>query len=76
MSNEFSTDRPLSRIERRRFLQGALVAGGSAAALPTVFLEQAAAAGAAGDDTILLTLTLSGGNDALNTFGPFGKCNW
>jgi uncharacterized protein (DUF1501 family) len=71
MSNELDPGRPMSLMERRRFLQGALLAGVSAAAVPTVLIDQAAAA--AGSDTILVTVTLAGGNDGLNTFGPFGN---
>ena len=63
-------ERPLTRMQRRRFLQGALAAGGTAAALPTIFADQVAAQSAT--DTILVTVTLAGGNDGLNTLGPFG----
>lgn len=61
-------ERPLSLINRRRFLQGALAAGG-ALAVPAAFADYAAAQG--GNDTIVLTVTLGGGNDGLNTLGPF-----
>ena len=64
-------ERPLTRMQRRRFLQGALVAGGTAAALPTVFADQVAAQSST--DTILVTVTLAGGNDGLNTLGPFSS---
>ena len=60
--------RPLSQINRRRFLQGALAAGG-ALAVPAAFADYAAAQGA--NDTIVVTVTLGGGNDGLNTLGPF-----
>lgn len=72
MMDELDPERPLSLMQRRRFLQGALVAGGAAVASPTVLAEQAAAA-STGDNTILVTVTLAGGNDGLNTFGPFGN---
>ncbi len=58
------------QLERRRFLQGALATGAGAVAMPTILADQAGAAGGA-DDTILLTITLAGGNDGLNTLGPF-----
>ncbi len=63
-------ERPLSRMNRRRFLQGALIAGGSLA-VPTAFADYAAAQGA--NDTVVLTVTLGGGNDGLNTLGPFAS---
>ena len=59
-----------SLVERRTFLQGAAAAGGAAVALPSFLAEQAGAA-AANSTNILLTVTLAGGNDALNTVGPF-----
>lgn len=59
-----------SRLDRRRFLQGALATGGAAVAMPSV-LADAVAAQAADPGTILLTITLAGGNDGLNTLGPF-----
>jgi uncharacterized protein (DUF1501 family) len=58
-------------VERRKFLQGAAVAGGAALALPSVFAEEVAAAAAADSTNILLTVTLAGGNDGLNSIGPF-----
>ena len=60
----------VSLLERRRFLQGALATGGAAVALPSV-LADAVAAQASDPGTILLTITLAGGNDGLNTLGPF-----
>jgi len=63
---------PLNGIQRRQFLQGALAAGGAAVALPSLFAEQAAAQ-ASTTDTILVTVTLAGGNDGLNTLGPFSN---
>ncbi len=72
MIEEIDPERPMSLMERRRFIQGALVAGGAAVAGPTVFAEAVGAA-PTGDDTILVTVTLAGGNDGLNTFGPFGN---
>ncbi len=57
-----------SLIERRRLLQAALI-GGTAVALPPMVLDRIGAQTA--DDTILLTITLGGGNDWLNTIGPF-----
>lgn len=71
MIDDFDEERPLSLMERRRFLQGALIAGGGAA-LPTMLTSQAGAA-PAGNNTILVTVTLAGGNDGLNTFGRFGN---
>lgn len=68
---ERDPERPLTLMQRRRFLQGALAFGGTAAALPTVFAEQAAAQTT--NDTILVTVTLGGGNDGLNTLGPFSN---
>lgn len=72
MIDELDPERPMSLIERRRFLQGALVTGGAAIAGPTILADQVAAA-SAGNDSILVTVTLAGGNDGLNTFGPFGN---
>lgn len=72
MIDELDPERPMSLMERRRFLQGALATGGAAAAIPSVFASQAGAA-PTGSDTILVTVTLAGGNDGLNTFGPFGN---
>ncbi|NNC79476.1 MAG: DUF1501 domain-containing protein [Acidimicrobiales bacterium] len=60
-----------SIVDRRRFLQGALVAGGAAVAVPSILADEVAAAAAATSDTILVTVTLAGGNDGLNTIGPF-----
>lgn len=70
-SLEQDPERPLTMMQRRRFLQGALVLGTSAASLPTFFADQASAQ--SGTDTILVTVTLAGGNDGLNTFGPFAN---
>lgn len=67
-------ERPLTRLQRRRFLQGALAIGGTAAALPTIFAEQVAAQ--TSTDTIFVTVTLAGGNDGLNTFGPFSNSRY
>lgn len=72
MIDELDPERPMSLMERRRFLQAALVAGGAAAAGTTV-LSAPAGAAPTGNDTILVTVTLAGGNDGLNTFGPFGN---
>ena len=72
MTRELDPERPMSLMERRRFLQGALAAGGAVAAGPALFADQAGAA-STGSDTILVTVTLSGGNDGINTFGPFGS---
>lgn len=58
-----------SPIERRRFLQAAAISGGAAVALPSIFADAVGAAAAA--DTIVVTVTLAGGNDGLNTIGPF-----
>lgn len=59
-----------SLVERRRFLQGALATGGAALALPSVFSDQLGAA-VGGNNNILVTVTLAGGNDGLNSIGPF-----
>jgi uncharacterized protein (DUF1501 family) len=67
-------ERPLSMMQRRRFLQGAIAAGGTAAVLPTALIEQAAAQ--ASTDTIVVTVSLAGGNDGLNTLGPFGNARY
>lgn len=72
MIDELDPERPMSLMQRRRFLQGALLAGGAAVATPTILADQVAAA-STGNDTILVTVTLAGGNDGLNTFGPFGN---
>lgn len=61
-------DRPLDLMSRRRFLQGALAAGG-ALAMPLGFTDYVAAQ--QGGNTVVLTVTLGGGNDGLNTLGPF-----
>ena len=57
-------------VERRTFLQGAAVTGGAAVALPSILAEQVGAA-SANSSNILLTVTLAGGNDGINTVGPF-----
>ena len=57
-------------VERRTFLQGAAVTGGAAVALPSILADQVGAA-SANSTNILLTVTLAGGNDAINTVGPF-----
>ena len=57
-------------MARRRFLQTALATGGAAVAMPSL-LAEAVAAQAGGPDTILVTVTLAGGNDGLNSVGPF-----
>ena len=44
----------MSLMERRRFLKGALAAGGAVAAGPTLFTDLAGAA-STGSDTILVT---------------------
>lgn len=72
MIENYDPGRPISLMERRRFLQAALVVGGGTAALPTVLTSEAGAA-PAGSDTILVTVTLAGGNDGLNTLGQFGN---
>ena len=60
-------------LTRRGFL-GASGATGLAATLPLSVLAQAAGAAPPGpNDGILLTIFLRGGNDSLNTFGPFGN---
>ena len=63
-------ERPLDLMSRRRFLQGALAAGG-ALAIPVGLSDYAAAQ--TNNDTTVLTVTLGGGNDGLNTLGPFGE---
>ena len=63
-------ERPLSRIDRRRFLQGALIAGG-ALVVPAAFADYLGAQ--TGLDTVVLTITLGGGNDGLNSFGAFSN---
>jgi len=66
------SNHPTSRlVDRRRFLQSAVVAGGAAVALPSVLADEVAAAAGATSDTILVTVTLAGGNDGLNSIGPF-----
>lgn len=72
LGSAVAEDRPLSLMQRRRFLQAALIAGTGAVAGPSV-LAQAAGAQSSSTDTILLTVTLRGGNDGLNTLGPFGN---
>ena len=63
-------ERPLSLLDRRRFLQGALIAGG-ALVVPTAFADYAGAQSS--PNTVVLTITLGGGNDGLNTFGAFSN---
>ncbi len=72
MIEQIDPERPMSLMERRRFLQGALVVGGATAAGTTLLADSVGAA-PTGADTILVTVTLAGGNDGLNTFGPFGN---
>lgn len=72
LGDAIESERPLSLMERRRFLQAAVVAGAGAASIPT-FLTGTAGAQSSSTDTILLTVTLFGGNDGLNTLGPFGN---
>ncbi|MEM9202347.1 MAG: S-layer homology domain-containing protein [Actinomycetota bacterium] len=60
-------------LTRRGFL-GASGATGLAATLPLSVLAKAAGAAPPGPtDGIVLTVFLRGGNDSLNTFGPFGN---
>ena len=60
-------------LTRRGFI-GASGATGLAATLPLSVLAKAAGAAPPGpNDGILLTIFLRGGNDSLNTFGPFGN---
>ncbi|MEM9465308.1 MAG: S-layer homology domain-containing protein [Actinomycetota bacterium] len=60
-------------LTRRGFL-GSAGATGLAATLPLSVLAEAAGAAPPGpNDGILLTVFLRGGNDSLNTFGPFGN---
>ncbi|MEM8705742.1 MAG: DUF1501 domain-containing protein [Actinomycetota bacterium] len=60
-------------LTRRGFL-GATGATGVAATLPLSVLAQAAGAAPPGPDQgIVLVVFLRGGNDSLNTFGPFGN---
>ena len=72
LGDAIESERPLSMMERRRFLQAAAFAGAGAVAIPT-FLAGTAGAQTSSTDTILLTVTLDGGNDGLNTLGPFGS---
>lgn len=59
------------RVSRRGFLGGASAAG-LATALPlSVLADAAGAAPPADDQGVLLVVFLRGGNDSLNTFGPF-----
>lgn len=68
------SDRARRELSRRRFLQGALMAGG-AAALDPGFIRNAAFAGPALGvrDRIFVLIELSGGNDGLNTVVPIGN---
>ena len=66
LSGTIEAGQPLNTMQRRRFLQAALAAGVGAAVGPAL-LPSAAQAQASGTDTILLTVTLMGGNDGLNT---------
>jgi uncharacterized protein (DUF1501 family) len=59
-------------LSRRRFLQGSLAAGASAALLPTWLAEMAGAAPLGANDGVLVLVQLGGGNDGLNTVVPFG----
>ncbi len=72
LGDAIDSGRQLNLMERRRFLQAALVAGGGAVALPTMFADVLSAQ-ASSTNTILLTVTLGGGNDGLNTLGPFAN---
>lgn len=76
MTTKTTTDRSARarrELSRRRFLQGALAAGG-AAALDTTFLRSAAFAGAplGVRDRIFVLIEMAGGNDGLNTLVPVG----
>lgn len=76
MKNSFEhTDDPTARaLSRRTVLQGLLATGGATVALPSLFADQAAAAIAqATSGPIVVTITLAGGNDGLNTVGPFSN---
>ena len=64
--------RPLSTMQRRRFLQAALAVGAGAVVGPAL-TPASAQAQASGTNTIVLTVTLDGGNDGLNTLGPFSS---
>ena len=68
------SDRARRELSRRRFLQGAVMAGG-AAALDPGFIRNAAFAGPALGvrDRIFVLIELSGGNDGLNTVVPIGN---
>ena len=57
---------PLSTMQRRRFLQAALAVGAGAVVGPAL-TPASAQAQASGTNTIVLTVTLDGGNDGLNT---------
>ena len=70
-ASDLSQGRPLTLMQRRRFIQAAAGATAGVAMGPTLFAG-AAGAQTTGTDTILLTVTLGGGNDGLNTVGPFG----
>lgn len=68
---DIESGRTLTTMQRRRFLQAALIAGAGTIAGPAL-LPSVARAQTSSTDTILLTVTLDGGNDGLNTLGPFG----
>jgi uncharacterized protein (DUF1501 family) len=77
MRDALSTPLDERGFGRRTFLRGALAAGG-AAALTFGPLARAAAAVAPleSGDTILIVIQLGGGNDGLNTIGPFGQAGY
>ena len=72
LASQIESERPLSLMERRRFLQAAAAVGAGAAISP-MLLQRAAGAQSSNTDTILVTVTLEGGNDGFNTLGPFGS---
>ncbi|MCB0996223.1 MAG: DUF1501 domain-containing protein, partial [Acidimicrobiales bacterium] len=65
--------RPAGGLDRRRFLQGTLAVGGVSVLLPSWLVGLAGAAPLGADDRILVVITLAGGNDGLDTVGPFGS---